>query len=630
MLLTVQNGRPALVQEDGSVIFHSIYTGSRYWGTMYNVLKDYDSQHWTVRETAAFNSGKDFSVLGRKVRYFVAECENSTLWAALGTKDALFRTETRNTGAEKAPVDVIALGGMYCQRIERVICNTFGEHNGLNLFDMNCRTNVKRFLENDFADSAVHLPAVDREGQAVHFGFASFDHYFSSVFACEGGTVEYRHFLDGRKLPAGRTLCSDWMQLSFYSDLTAGLPEYARLIHDFNRFPNRRTKAPTGFCSWYYYMDNIDERMVYENLAKCDEIHGRVPLEVFQIDAGWSSGNHNGEENRTCFTRGMKFYADLICEHGYTPGIWLSPFNFEKDSSIVREHSDWFVHTPSGSLAESKNCCMLDVTHPGAKQYVRELYHRLTWDWGYRYLKIDIVSEYMTAGVYHDPEAGALQNLREYFRLVREAAHPDTYILGCTCPIFETAEFVDGMRISVDIFERWESVIKAYNLIFKRYFMNRTLFISDPDCLMIRGAENEDGDCRRYCSRTVEEIHTFLVAMYAAGGSLFLSDKLPLMDDRQIDLYARLLPIGDRVGVPTDLLDSYIPGVIECGSSGGVRRVALINWGERERTFRILTNGRCLAWEHFTDEEFGIHDGTYETSLAPHCAQLVCLKNCGQ
>ena len=45
MLLTVQNGRPALVQEDGSVIFHSIYTGSRYWGTMYNVLKDYDSQH---------------------------------------------------------------------------------------------------------------------------------------------------------------------------------------------------------------------------------------------------------------------------------------------------------------------------------------------------------------------------------------------------------------------------------------------------------------------------------------------------------------------------------------------------------------------------------------------------------
>lgn len=48
---------------------------------------------------------------------------------------------------------------------------------------------------------------------------------------------------------------------------------------------------------------------------------------------------------------------------------------------------------------------------------------------------------------------------------------------------------------------------------------------------MIRKKENEDGDCRRYCSRTDEEIRTFLTAMYAAGGALFLSDKLPLMEE---------------------------------------------------------------------------------------------------
>lgn len=626
MQLTIENGRPALVDEGGNVIFHSIYTGCRYRGTMYNVLTDYTEQRWTVRETPPFDSGKDFSVLGKKVRYFVAECENSTLWAALGATDALFRTETRNSGHDKDPVDVITLGGMYVNRIERVMTNSFTQQNGLKLYDMLSETKVNIFLENDFADSAVHMPAVDKKGQAIHLGFVSFERYFSSVFAREDGTAEYRHFLDGRKLSAGGTLRSDWMLFSLYDDLIADLPNYTHLIHDFNRFVDRHTEAPTGFSSWYYYMSNINERMIYENLAKCDEIRDHVPLKVFQIDDGWSFGNHNGPENKTRFPKGMKFYADLIREHGYVAGLWLSPFNFPKDSALVQEHPDWFVRTTDGRFAEVCGNYMLDVTHPGAKEYVRALYHMVTYEWGFRYLKIDIVSNYMTAGVYHDPEAGALQNVREYFRLVREAAHPATYILGCTCPIFEVAEFVDGMRIAGDIFERWESLIQVFHAVFKRYFMNRQLFISDPDCLMVRKTENEDEDCRRYCSRTDDEIHTFLVAIYAAGGALFLSDKLPLMDAQQIDMIARLFPLKDRAGVPLDLLASYIPGVIDCGNDGETRKVALINWGDRERIFRIPIVDTCEATEFFTDEKLGTYSDEYEVTLAPHCSQLVCFR----
>lgn len=208
-----------------------------------------------------------------------------------------------------------------------------------------------------------------------------------------------------------------------------------------------------------------------------------------RIDAGWANGNHHGDVIAERFPHGMKYCADLIREHGMIPGIWLKPFDFDKDGDVVKEHPDWFVKTQSGDFATFHNNCMMDVTHPGAKQYVRDLYHKITYDWGYRYLKIDIVSEFMTAGVYHDPDAGALQNVREYFRLVRESVHPDTYILGCTCPMFEVAEFVDGMRVAVDIFERWESLIKEFNLIFKRYYMNRELFVSDADCLMIRKKE---------------------------------------------------------------------------------------------------------------------------------------------
>lgn len=626
MKLILKNGKPAFVQENGEIIFHSMYTGNRFLGNMHNILKDYSQQKWTVRETGPFECSKNISALVGNIRYFRAECENSTIIAALSDKTALFRTETVNADSIKNSTDVIALGGSYVNRLEKVMFNTMSEHNGLRLYDMCSSTRVRSLLENDFAESAVHMPAIDRTGQALQFGFVSFERYFSSIYANEDGTVEYRLMPDSPAIMPGQTLVSDWMVLTLSDDSISGITEFARFIHDFNAFTDRHIQTPEGFCSWYYYMGNINERMVYENLAKCDNIRDRVPLKIFQIDDGWFTGSQVWEANESRFPKGMKFYADLIREHGYTPGIWLTPFNFWKDTDTVKNHPDWFVHTKSGEFAEKDGCCMLDATHPEVQEHIRKLYRKLTFDWGFRYLKIDIVSVYMTVGIYHDPNASALQNLREYFRLIRESVHPDTYIIGCTCPMFEVAEFVDGMRVSGDIFERWESLIEVFNVIFKRFFMNRTLYISDPDCLMLRKAENEDDDCRRYCTRTDEEIHTFQVAMYAAGGALFISDKLTLMNDRQIDMYSKMFPVGERVGTPKDLWNSYIPGTIECGTADGVRRVALINWSERPRSFCVGLSGACSAVEHFTEEDLGIHSGEYRVTLNPHCSQLVCFK----
>ena len=622
MILTVIDRRPAIVREDGSVVFHSIYTGNRYWGTMYNVLTDFKEQSWSVREES-FEVDKDVTPMGEGVRYFIAECDNSVLYAALTEDKALLRTETVNDGEDKSAEDAITLGGIYENRLERCMWHGYTTYNGLRQLDMNARSHVKKFCENDFCESAVHLPAVDEKGRAVNFGFVSYERYFSSVFACESGKVEFRHFLDGRKRLAGQKITSDWMLISFYDDMVEGLPEYARFVHDFNSFRDIHTSEPVGFCTWYYYMGNIDERSVYENLEKCKEIKDTLPLDVFQIDAGWGKRDHHFECDEVRFPKGMKYYADLIREAGMTPGLWTTPFDYHKDSDTVREHPEWFVHYEDGSLALHGESCMLDVTHPDAAEHVRGLYRRFTYEWGYRYLKIDIVSDYMTTGVYYDKDAGALQNVREFFRLVREASHPDTYILACTSPMFEIAEHVDGVRVAVDIFERWESLLKEFNLIFKRYYMNRTLFVSDPDCLMIRKSENEDGDCRRYCSRDDAEIHTFLVAMYAAGGAMIISDKLPLMSDEHFAMYKKLLPVGGRVGKPLDLMDSFIPGILDMGEKDGRREVALINWGERERTFRVTLDGTWRAHEHFTEEELGVHTDSYTVTLQPHHSQLV-------
>ena len=153
--------------------------------------------------------------------------------------------------------------------------------------------------------------------------------------------------------------------------------------------------------------------------------------------------------------------------------------------------------------------------------------------------------------------------------------------------------------------------------------MNEELFLSDADCLMVRKRENEDGDCRRNCTRTDEEIRTFLTAMYAAGGALFFSDKLRLLTKEQIEQYAALFPRSMRAGRPLDLMESWIPGIIDQGYEGDTRTVALINWGEREKCFTVSLAGTHHAKEHWTGEDLGTCTDTFEATLQPHCSLLL-------
>ena len=153
--------------------------------------------------------------------------------------------------------------------------------------------------------------------------------------------------------------------------------------------------------------------------------------------------------------------------------------------------------------------------------------------------------------------------------------------------------------------------------------MNEEPFLSDADCLMVRKRENEDGDCRRNCIRTDEEIRTFLTAMYVAGGALFFSDKLPLLTEAQIGQYAALFPRTTRAGRPLDLMESWIPGIIDQGYEQDTRTVALINWGERQRRFTVSLTGKHHAKEHWTGEDLGTWTDTFQTTLQPHCSMLI-------
>ena len=621
MKLIIKDSAPALVREDESVVYEGLYVGCRYWGNMYNLLKDYKNKIWTLKECDGFDDEKDFFAV-KNAKYFIAECDNAKIYAVTGEDRAIFKTEYTNRSQTKDIEHLITLGGLWNERLERASYNTYTAYNGVKCLDMNSRFNNYIFEENGYCEGAVHMPVIDRGGKCFNAGFVSFDKMFSGIFACEGGTVEFRQFKNGNKAVSEKTIVSDWMMISLYDETTDGLCDYTAFIRDFNRIVRTEKKTPAGFCTWYYYMGNINERTVYENLDAAVKMRDKVPLTHFQIDAGWSEGDLR-ETNYKRFPLGMEEYAKIISDKGLVPGIWLSPFDHKRDGDLYAAHPDWFVKQfDSDEPVVVNGNVVLDVTHPEAQEYVKSLYDRITNKWGYRYLKIDIVSDYLVFGRFHDEDAGPLQSLKAYFKCVKEASHPDTFILACTSPMFEIAEYIDGARSSVDIFERWESILKEYHTALKRFYIHENLLICDADCLMIRKSENEDDDCRRYCTRTDEEILTFMRALYCCGGTFMISDKLPLMSEKHIDMYSKFFPLNEKAARPLDLMNSFIPSLLDLGYSGDTRTVGFFNFGEREKTLSLSLGAVHSAKEHFTDETYEDTD-TFTITLAPHCSALV-------
>ena len=110
---------------------------------------------------------------------------------------------------------------------------------------------------------------------------------------------------------------------------------------------------PSGWCSWYYYYQEIDENEVRRNaewIASNLKDYGAV---FVQIDDGWQGRGHGGADNRDWtttdkrFPRGMGSLAAYIKELGLRPGLWLAPHG-QSNSSVVKSHPGVFLMKSNG------------------------------------------------------------------------------------------------------------------------------------------------------------------------------------------------------------------------------------------------------------------------------------------
>ena len=607
--MQVRNSEPdglRIIDDDGRTLLDGIDVRLDYPGEFHNRLSLQASGAWTL------------AACGEAT---VARCDNAVLEFKREGAGLLVRTSFTNTTGTRlrAMSRLKVFGGRWREAIDRCLYNEFSRFNGNVSNEMQSAVQTAALIPGQTVTGADNVAFTDAAGARVMFGFATYERYYPAISVSREGPLDAFQDMESHPLDDGETLVSDWLYLGTCAEIPQGLCDFADLVARQMQVRLKPWEMPAGHCSWYYYLNRISEKTVADNLAALAADRDQLPIRYVQIDDGWYTEAGDWEANER-FPRGMKAMADDIRAQGYLPGIWLMPFTASRKSRLFQAHPDWFVKNWDNDNIYGTPS--LDFSVPAVREHIYNLFRRLSHEWGFRYIKLDAVIVNLAPGRHLDPGWTAVMNLREGYRVMRSAVTIDTFILGCTSPLAQAAGAVDGMRVSCDIFERWESVKDVFARVFKRFYYHRRLFINDADCLMIRTSDNEDQECRRRCVRSGDEIQTYVTAMAASGGILMLSDKMPLLSRAQISMLSKLFPLNTAAAMPLDLMEASVPGVLDLGRRGQTRIVALINWTDVARELRVDIN-RGHVFDFWAQRYLGIRDRFIRCSLVPHGSKLL-------
>ncbi|HBL41201.1 MAG TPA: hypothetical protein DDY98_06385 [Ruminococcaceae bacterium] len=367
--------------------------------------------------------------------------------------------------------------------------------------------------------------------------------------------------------------------------------------------PIRTKQCPCVYCTWYYYERTLTYDDVLVNLEKIKERN--LPFDVFQIDDGWEDVTTEWEPNEK-FPVSMKTVAQTIRSYGLTPGIWTSPFIAHEKSPVWQRHPDWILRQtdgePSVFSVNGLDYFIFDISIAETWDYFEKMYHRLTFDWGFAYHKLDfsrapVIAENVR---FANPYITIAECYRKAVEAIRRGMGEDAFFLMCGGLYEPLIGVVDAQRAGSDVLSMWSSDINKngktipytvkQNLL--RYYMNRWWY-NDPDALMIRKNETmERGSRLTYGLLNEDEVKTCVLNQLIGGGLVCSTEPLDKIDDGRLSNFNHILPIRQVETELVNLLgEERFPSRIRLKEKGkdGVLYLVLINWDDEQAIEPIVT-----------------------------------------
>ncbi|REE66971.1 melibiase [Paenibacillus taihuensis] len=323
---------------------------------------------------------------------------------------------------------------------------------------------------------------------------------------------------EGRGCEPGETLEAETCYLYLGYDIERAQEQYADLIAS-SMGAVKLDRPVSGWCSWHYAFFQVTEDDVERNLrfaAEHPEVFTPEPggFEYILIDYGWQQTIGSPAVNKEQFPRGMKRMADMIREAGFRPGIWIAPFWIEADAEIVTTHPEYLLHHADGSLAlgprtfKHPYAYRLDLSHPGAQQYVLDQLTQLIHEWGYALIKMDFLevatvslTENRSQFRYHSDDRTSIEILRDMCKKMQalaDAANNDIWLSPCGSPVMALCGIFKTNFVAEDAIIRFipdrihmHGGVKAFaqTLALRRYYQDR-IWTNNYESVILRARDH--------------------------------------------------------------------------------------------------------------------------------------------
>ncbi len=399
---------------------------------------------------------------------------------------------------------------------------------------------------------------------------------------------------------------------------------------DKSRFP----LPPSGWCSWYFYYQEISADEVLLNAEWIARNLKDYGARVVQIDDGWQGTGHGLGDNRDWttvdrrFAPGMEVLASRIRKLGLTPGLWLAPHG-QSNPEVVRAHPGAFLLKPDGTSASDtwEGTYLVDPSTEAGQAYLADLFRQLV-DWGYDYFKIDgqpiVIQEYRTKNEFFGRKGqDPVVLYRKTLQTIRTTIGDDRYLLGCWGIPLPGVGIMNGSRTGGDIVLGWDGFLVALNATLRWYFLHNVVWYNDPDVMLLREP------------LTLDQARVWATLQGLTGQALLASDRLPDLGPERVKILRKVFPAVDirpmdlfpyrRNKRIWDLKIAHLGrqyDVVGCFNFDEARRDGvLLRWSD----LGLPANRPVHVFDFWADEYLGAFEAGFFVPLAPTSCRVLTL-----
>jgi hypothetical protein len=461
-------------------------------------------------------------------------------------------------------------------------------------------------------------------GKNLLIGYQTFYYHLAEISISFDNNLQLNNItsdcdFEGIDLPVNGSRTSQWVIVSQGPDANSLMKEYSERVRAIHNIDEPEKNAPSVYCTWYYHADNYNEEIFKGDIAQFKKEH--IPFDVFLIDECWDMNDWGDFESNYKFPDGMKWVAEQINSAGYVAGIWTAPYLLDQGSDLVKNHPEWLLKNSKGVLCTFKmnnlDHNILDLTYPGACDYLEEQFRKISRDWGYKYFKFDFMRSVFidTDQQFYDKTATSLEAYRKGLEAIRRGVGSEAYISVCGGHYGSSLGIADTQRSGSDVKSQWdETELPKYRQNILRTWM-AGLWHVDPDAMMVRRQEVANPDDKRNLTTglfTDDEAFTNAVNQFIGGNLITFTEDFAKIDEDRKMLYKHVIPSVNSASEALDIYNTSFPEMMltkispKCEKLGSWNILTIINWTNDNKDYQIQLDSRIT--KNLKGDSFLVYD----------------------